>query len=50
MEVGLLSQRRNIAFQLNSYSRHYHATFAFSILLYPPPHRRTLRLPTQVGE
>ncbi len=30
--------------RLNSYPPHYRTTFAFSILLYPQPHRLTLRL------
>jgi hypothetical protein len=49
MEVCLLAQWGDVAFRLNSYSRHYSTTFAFSILLYPPGHRPTLRLPTRGG-
>jgi hypothetical protein len=49
MEVCLLAQWGDVAFRLNSYSRHYSTPFAFSILLYPPGHRPTLRLPTRGG-
>jgi len=49
MEVCLLSQGGDVAFRFNPYSRHYSTTFAYSILLYPPSHRHTLRLPTLTG-
>ena len=49
MEVSLFAQGGVMLRVLNPYSRHYSATFAFSILLYPTGHRRTLRLPTLTG-
>src|SRR5438067_1554813 len=49
-EVCRLSPRGDVAGRLNPYPAHYRPAFACSLLLYPPPHRLTLRFAFPRGE
>jgi len=42
--------RGDLAFRLNPYPSHYSLAFAFSLVLYPQPHRLTLRSPYPEGK
>ena len=49
MEVCTVTGGDDVAFRLNPYPPHYKAAFAFSILLYPTPHRLALRFAVPRG-
>lgn len=49
MQVSPLTRRVILPGRLNPYPLHYRAAFAFSIFLYPTPHRLTLRFAVPHG-